>query len=839
MNKIKRMKIILSPDVFKMIFFIVSILGVMPFLSGEIESFYKLFHVYAAAVVVNDLLGEKRLINNKGRIFLLMFIISYGVTLCNNTNLINFSGISNFCYLLINLGIVYSYGKDSEKFDKITSNIVCGLITVANAIGIGMFYAKTYVYYEHRGYLGMYPAENRLSGLFGNPNVLGMICLIGISLSFLLYLQNREEKYRYVYVLSAVVNFITLLLSNSRTQLYSVIFLCATFFALRVLKDGITAKKFMKACVIGLVVVSVGYCGSKLVQKGLSMLDTNYQYYYLYIDEEHRINKDEDSNGQLAGNHSSNGHTRPNKKPINGDMTSTIDRESSGFNGRLDLWMVGKDLFLAKPLFGHGLDNHDYALYLLNLPALPVKGNLHNVYIDLIVACGLGGLFCLMMFLIVIAKRTLKLVKKGAFEKNVQGMLLLVIVAAFMLDGLVDSTLIASVYPTSVAFWFIMSCYVRNLEHVQVYGDKLKVIHFVSKMDRAGQETFIMNLFRKIDKDKMQFDFLCTDNSPADYDEEIRALGGNIYYVRPIKMAGPLKQIEKFLALVSALSKMEGEYVFHIHTHHAMDAVSNVFAAKVAGVRTIVIHSHNTSALYHLKAHALFKKVLNLLEIRRFACSYEAGKWMFEKDNFEVLHNGIDMEVFRFNTETRNKVRKDLGWGDKIIVGHIGRFNEQKNHTFMVEIFAKIYEQIKDAQLVLVGKGELEDQVREKIRKLGIEEAVTFLGVRDDVYRLYQGMDLFLFPSLFEGLPVVLVEAQGGDLPCLISDTISREVILTDRVSIARLDADAQEWADQAISVIKNNRKRKDNSEEIKAARYDIEDLAKSLRKYYLNEREM
>ena len=360
----------------------------------------------------------------------------------------------------------------------------------------------------------------------------------------------------------------------------------------------------------------------------------------------------------------------------------------------------------------------------------------------------------------------------------------------------------------------------------------LKVLHSVNKMDRAGQETFIMNLFRKIDRSKIQFDFLCADSEKGDFDDEIYALGGCIFYLPIVTMKGPLKQAQKFYSLMRALRAHRCD-VFHIHTHHAMDAFRDALAAKLCGIKIVVVHSHNTSVLFHQGAHRLFRKLLPLLPILRFACSRAAGEWMFVRQNFRVLHNGLDVDDVYFQAKIRDTVRQEMGWEDKKIVGHVGRFNEQKNHRFLVEIFAEMHRRDPQIHLVLVGKGDLEEEIRRKVAEKGLTEAVSFMGVRDDMRRLYQGMDMLLFPSLFEGLSVVLVEAQSCDLPCLISDTNSSEVLLTDRVVMKSLADPAEQWAFEALAIVKDASPRRDNRDVMRRVGYDIAALADALEEVY------
>ena len=359
-----------------------------------------------------------------------------------------------------------------------------------------------------------------------------------------------------------------------------------------------------------------------------------------------------------------------------------------------------------------------------------------------------------------------------------------------------------------------------------------RVLQVVTYMGRGGIETMLMNYYRHMDRSKIQFDFLCADSGKGDFDDEIYELGGRIYYLPPVTMRGPLKQAQKFFSLIRALRKHPCD-VFHIHTYHAMDAFRDALAAKISGVRTVVVHSHNSSALHHLGAHRLFRKLLSLLPIRRFACSQSAGEWMHARGNFQVICNGMDVDDIYYREEIRNVVRREFGWEGKKIIGHVGRFSEQKNHRFLIDVFFEIHRRDSQTHLVLLGKGDLQDEIHEKVARLGLTEAVSFTGVRDDVRRLYQGMDMLLFPSLFEGLSVVLIEAQACDLPCLISDTNSPEVKLTDRIVMKSLSEAPERWATDALCMLQEAGPRQDNRSVIRQAGYDIGALADVLEGMY------
>ena len=354
-------------------------------------------------------------------------------------------------------------------------------------------------------------------------------------------------------------------------------------------------------------------------------------------------------------------------------------------------------------------------------------------------------------------------------------------------------------------------------------------------MDRAGQETFLMNVFRNINKNKVQFGFLCTLNSPGDYDEEILNLGGEIHY-DPVKMDGHFKLIKNQFILMKTLKKLSSKYqIFEIHTQHAMDAFLSASAAKKAGFGTVIIHSHNSSSLYHPNLHLLFKPLLGMLNVQRYACSESAGKWMFGRSNFSIIKNGINLGNFIFDSDLREKIRRKMKWENSLIIGHVGRFNSQKNQEFLVDVFSKYSLQNKNAKLVFIGTGENEGQIRDKVKKLNLQNNVSFLGVRDDVNELYQGMDAFVFPSLFEGLPVVLVEAQTASLPCLVSDSVTDEIRITSKIVFESLEDSPDDWANKLKNMLDEFKNRLNETDSITKAGYNIKRVSKELENMYLS----
>lgn len=332
----------------------------------------------------------------------------------------------------------------------------------------------------------------------------------------------------------------------------------------------------------------------------------------------------------------------------------------------------------------------------------------------------------------------------------------------------------------------------------------IKVLHFVSKMDRAGQETFIMNVYRVADRGKIQFNFLCTVAGEGDYDNEIYSLGGQIYHIERIEK--PTKnKIEKYLQMIATLAEWlktnRDKYdIVHIHTYHALDVLVHLEACKRAGVKRIFIHSHNSEGL-HKRLHKIARIFFRFYNFEKLACSESAAYWMYgnkavKNKETTVIYNGIDIEKFKYNKEQAKALKVKMGFEGKTVLGHIGRFNYQKNHKFLIDILYEYLKINENAVLVLVGRGELKNDIERYAEQLGIIKNICFLGVRDDIHKLLNVFDIFIFPSLFEGLSVVFWEAQCNGLTILATDNISDEAITSKGVHLLPL-SNAKMWAEK------------------------------------------
>lgn len=359
----------------------------------------------------------------------------------------------------------------------------------------------------------------------------------------------------------------------------------------------------------------------------------------------------------------------------------------------------------------------------------------------------------------------------------------------------------------------------------------IRILHVVTYMGRGGLETMIMNYYRHIDRTKVQFDFLVHRDFHADYDDEIELLGGRIYRIsRLIPWSG------RYHNALNGFFLSHPEYkIVHVH----QDCLSSVIlkAAKKHGVPVRIAHCHSSSQDKNLKylLKLFYMRQIPRYATKLFACSEQAGDWMFRGAPYHIVNNAVDAKKHMFSPQKRDQMRSQLGiQPDTLVIGHVGRFNPVKNHAFLLDIFAQLKKTYNDAVLLLVGDGDLRSEMKQKATGLGIKDSVIFTGVRSDVHELMQAMDVFAFPSLYEGLPMTLVEAQAAGLPCFISDGVPEECAKTDLVKRIPLSAGAGGWAEVILK--SKDISRQNTREQIVQAGYDIEANAQWLQNFYLEQ---
>ena len=341
-------------------------------------------------------------------------------------------------------------------------------------------------------------------------------------------------------------------------------------------------------------------------------------------------------------------------------------------------------------------------------------------------------------------------------------------------------------------------------------------------MNAGGAEGFLMKIYRELDKSKYQMDFCINVKEKCFYEDEITAMGGRIYRI-PSK-SEDLAQFKKQLTKV--IKENGYDNVLRI-TSSAMGFM-DLKVAKKAGARVCCARSSNASDGDGLKAkvaHRLGRVLYNrYVDVKvapsDLAARYTFGDAVYEKGGVNIIHNGVDLDVFRYYPEKREEIRKEFSIDDGVtLVGHVGRFEEQKNHAFLLEIFKQLHDKDVNTKLLLVGKGALQEKIQERSAELGIGDAVIFAGVRSDVPHLLSAMDVFAFPSFYEGMPNTVIEAQATGLPCVISDRITREADITGLVEYLPL-GNAQEWAERVAAAVR--REREDTHPSFVSNKYDI-----------------
>lgn len=360
----------------------------------------------------------------------------------------------------------------------------------------------------------------------------------------------------------------------------------------------------------------------------------------------------------------------------------------------------------------------------------------------------------------------------------------------------------------------------------------IRVLHVVTIMDRGGLENMLMSQYRTIDREKVQYDFLTHRPKRGVYDDEIESLGGRIFRANPLTVFG----LPSYLRWLLTFFREHLEYSI---IHSSLNELSSfvLWASKRAGVKTRIAHSHVASGTKDWKYpfRVISKLFIPPVATHLFACSIEAGVWGFGKANIKrvrVIPNAIDTERFRFNKDIREHKRRELGLDGRFVIGHVARFTPEKNHCFLIGAFSLIHASNPDARLLLLGDGPLMNDIKKKAEPLG--SAVIFMGARDDISDLYQAMDAFVLPSLYEGLGIVAVEAQATGLPCFLSDQVPNATFITPLAEKIALSDGPDYWAEQILSYKAGERDSR--TDDVIKANFDVTAVAKEMEEFYLGE---
>lgn len=352
-----------------------------------------------------------------------------------------------------------------------------------------------------------------------------------------------------------------------------------------------------------------------------------------------------------------------------------------------------------------------------------------------------------------------------------------------------------------------------------------RLLCIVSSLDTGGAETFMMKIFRCL-PDNYKIDYIVSTNSGY-YEEEVLQLGGKIYRI-PLRTKHPLKTFLDIKRIVK-----ENEYKYVLKLCDTPKGYFDLLASKMGGANKLCVRSCNASSSESLIKNICnniirpaFNKIANVkIAPSDLAAQYTFGKKEVESGAIYFLNNAVDLNKYRYYENGREHIRKEFHLENSIVVGHIGRFNKQKNHEYLINVFEQIKKQIKNAKLLLVGNGELKNKIISLVQEKNLQDDVIFAGIRSDIPEILSAMDVFVFPSFYEGMPNTVIEAQATGLPCLISDSITKEAAITELVEYMAIDSAPDKWAIKVEDLLKI--KRKDTKEEIISANYDMETIVK------------
>lgn len=364
-------------------------------------------------------------------------------------------------------------------------------------------------------------------------------------------------------------------------------------------------------------------------------------------------------------------------------------------------------------------------------------------------------------------------------------------------------------------------------------SEKIRVLYIVPSLRLCnGVASYAMNYFNNIDKSKIQIDFITGVNEESIYYDEIKRAGSEIFYIPKIGLKNSFKTIKK----IKKFLKENANRYDIIHCHVLNMGAFYLYYAKKYGIKIRILHSHVTKTA-DSKSHELRNKILLPIAIKNAnffcACSNDAGKQILKNRKFKIIHNAIDGERFKFNQISRDEIRNKYGIKkDTLVIGNIGRLCNQKNQKFLIDIYNVINQKVKNSRLMIVGNGPLEKDLKDIVDKQSLKDNVIFVETMPNVEKIYQALDVFVLPSLYEGLGIVLLEAQISGLPCVVSDVVPKEAKISDLYKEVSLKDSLEQWANEIINSRQD--KRENNINGLIKNNYEIEIEAKKLTQYYL-----
>jgi len=366
----------------------------------------------------------------------------------------------------------------------------------------------------------------------------------------------------------------------------------------------------------------------------------------------------------------------------------------------------------------------------------------------------------------------------------------------------------------------------------------VKVFFLVYGLTSGGIERIAINVYKYIDKSKFDINLITKYNKREFFDDELEAYGGKrVPLLSNCKDRGLMKRIKLALNIPKVMK--DGYEIGYFNLNAPKDAFKYPLLGKVMGMKYIIIHSHNSSedkgSILNRLINKFGRLAIDIIANKKLTCSEKAAVWMYSKKTIQSsdyiqINNGIDMGLFGYDKDVREKLRRQLGIQDKFVVGHVGRFSPQKNHKFLVNIFGEIHKINPNSCLLLLGTGSMVEEIRIYVEQCGLSDSIKFMGAQSNVHEYMQAFDVFLLPSIYEGLPVVGIEAQSAGLRCFFSNRITESADITGNVNFLSLEEDAEIWAQKIVQEC-SEYLRKDVSDVIKRHHFDVESSVKAIEK--------
>ena len=362
----------------------------------------------------------------------------------------------------------------------------------------------------------------------------------------------------------------------------------------------------------------------------------------------------------------------------------------------------------------------------------------------------------------------------------------------------------------------------------------IRVLHLFTTLDNGGVESFLYNYYSNMNHKEIVFDFVVPGEKRGFLEDDIEGMNSHIYHVVLFKKH-PFLQLKQLSNIIK-----NGNYdVIHCHGYKSF---IGIVLGKKYHISNRIIHSH-MAFVKESFISKIGRKIITFIIKKSstdfFVCGLDAAKWLYgekfyNSGNVKIINNAIDLDRFKFNSSNRNLFRKELHISDEILIGNVARLSKQKNQIYSLKIIKKLLDEKINAKLVLIGNGEDEELLKKEAKKLRVDSSTLFLGIRSDVNRLLSGLDIFILPSLYEGLPVVLAEVQASGLNCLVSNTVTDEIKVTDNIYYLPLNDDCANWVNYIKKICKQKKyDRIKNYNNMKGGKYDIKCQSEELYKYY------